>query len=149
MASVKFPNFPAVDFSKLDLSKLPKIDLPKLDLPKIDLPKVDGEAVVNAAKDAAYISVGVAMLAFQKAQVLRRDLTKSFNEQFGTGKTQFSELISTIDGRLVEFEGKLDAAVEEFGKRLPDSAATVFAQAHDAAKSARKQVRETLTPTAA
>jgi hypothetical protein len=154
MASVKFPNFPSVDFSKLDLSNfdlskfdLSKFDLgklPKVDLPKVDLPKMDGDAVVNAAKDAAYIGVGVAVLAFQKAQVLRRDLTKSFNDQFGNGKTQFEDLVKSFDSRLSEFEDKFDAAVEGLGKRLPDRAATVVAQAHDASKSARKQVRDTL-----
>ena len=83
MASVKFRTFPSVDFSKFDLPKfdVPKVDLPKFDLSKFELPKVDPEAVANVAKDVAYVGIGAAVLAFQKAQILRRDAAKSLNER--------------------------------------------------------------------
>jgi hypothetical protein len=68
--------FPAVDLTKLDLSKidLPKFDLPKIDLPNVDLPNVATDKVVAAARDAAYVTIGFGVLAFQQAQVRRREL---------------------------------------------------------------------------
>ncbi len=76
----KLPNlpssFPAVDLTKLDLSKIemPKIDLPKVELPRVELPRVDADKVVAAARDAAYVTIGFGVLAFQQAQVRRREL---------------------------------------------------------------------------
>ncbi len=85
MATVKFPTFPNVDFSKLDLNALRNIDLPS-----IDLPSVDTAAVTAAAKDIAYITVGLGVLAFQKVQTRRREFTKSIEDQI----KQVRDLIS-------------------------------------------------------
>ena len=49
MSSVKFPTFP-----------------------QIEIPSVDTDAVTGAIKDAGYITVGLAVLAAQKAQVRRQ-----------------------------------------------------------------------------
>lgn len=101
MASVKLPNFPSVDFSKLDLSKLPKINVAKIDLSKLDLPKLDAEAVTNAAKDAAYVTIGFAVLAFQKAQAHRNELTKNLSIQLGSGKSQFESIVRQVRDLIV------------------------------------------------
>ena len=39
--------------------------------------------LANVAKDAAYVSVGLGVIAFQRLQVRRNELTKTFNEQVG------------------------------------------------------------------
>jgi hypothetical protein len=89
--------FPSIDFSKLDISRLdltkidlPKIDLTRLDLPKFDLPKfdlgqidapeIDVDTVTAFARDAAYVSIGLTVLAFQQAQVRRRELQASLEQ---------------------------------------------------------------------
>ena len=149
MASVTFPtlpSFPGLDFSKLDLSKLPSFDMPKL--PTIDMPQLDTEALANAAKDAAYVTIGLGVMAFQKAQVRRREIAKSVTDQFGSGKAQVDEVVdaiearlATLDSKLDVLEGKLDSAVGDLEKRLPERAGAMLSTAHDAAKTARKQVR--------
>ncbi len=163
MASVKFPTFPSIDFSKLDM---PKFELPKFDMPSLEIPKVDTEAVTEAvtkavtevtkvAKDAAYVTIGLATLAVQKAQIRRREIATALADQFGTGKAQIEEVVdaiearlATLDSRLVAFEGKLDVAVEDLEKRLPERAGALLGSAHTAAKSAREQVRSRLVKAA-
>ncbi len=67
---------------------MPSIPLPtRIDLTKVDvrsivphqlrdarLPAVDADRIVAVAKDAGYTAVGAAVLAFQRAQVKRREV---------------------------------------------------------------------------
>jgi len=160
MASVKlptkFPTFPSIDFSKLEMPdmKLPDFDMPNITMPQINTEAVT-EAVTNAAKDAGYITVGLAVLALQKLQVRRQELRKSLNDQVGNGKSQLAELVdaveaglATLDSRLIALETKVDNAVEGFEKRLPAKAGAALGQAHEVVKVVRKQARTLLTPAA-
>jgi len=138
MASVKIPTFPSFDFSKLEM-------------PKFGVPQIDTEAVTKVATDAVYVTIGLAALAFQKAQVRRQELSKALTDQFGTGKAQISEVVDTLEARLasldarfIALEGKLDVTVEDLEKRLPERAGALLGSAHEAAKTARKQVRSML-----
>jgi len=140
MASIKLPtlsNFPSIDFSKLEMPQLPSFD-----------PEAFATAAKDAAKDVGYITVGLGVMTFQQAQVRRREFVKSLNDQFGTGKAQIDEMVDAIEARLatfdtqfVAFEDKLDVAVENLEKRLPEQAGSLLNTAHESAKSARKQVR--------
>lgn len=128
----KLPNFPNIDFSGLDAGKLADLD----------------DKLVAALRDAAYITIGFGVLAFQQAQVRRREIVQALADRFGTSRTQMDEVlanmeaqISKLDERFDAIDGKLDAAVEKFEERLPDQAAALVGQAHDLAKAARKQVR--------
>ena len=145
MASIKLPTFPAVDLSSFDLSK---IKMPKINMPKVDVAKVDTDAVANVAKDAAYMTIGLVVLAMQKAQTRRREFSASLNNQVGAGRSQMDEVLATIEARLAgidahieTLEGKLDVAVVDLEKRLPVRAGALLGQAHGMAKGARKQVR--------
>ena len=163
MASVtlpnKFPTFPSIDFSKLEM---PQIKVAQLKMPEFDMPKIPqvnpgavSEAVTNAAKDAGYITVGLAVLALQKLQVRRQELRKSLNDQVGSGKSQLADIVdaveaglATLDSRLIALETKVDDAVEGFEKRLPAKAGAALGQAHEVVKVVRKQARTLLTPAA-
>lgn len=154
MASVTFPTFPSVDMSKFEMPKfeMPKFEMPKFEMPKIEMPKIEADTVTNVAKDATYVTIGLAVLGFQKAQVRRREFTKAINDQFGASRAQMNEAVdsietrfSALDSRLTAFEGKLDSAVEDLEKRLPERAGALLGNAHGAAKNARKQVRGLIT----
>jgi hypothetical protein len=128
----KLPNFTSIDFSGLDAGKLAGLD----------------EKLVAAVRDAAYITIGFGVLAFQQAQVRRREIVQSLADRFGTSRTQMDDVlanmeaqISKLDQRFDALDGKLDAAVEKIEERLPEQAAALVGQAHDLAKAARKQVR--------
>jgi hypothetical protein len=67
------PKLPSVDLSALP--KFPKVQLPKVQLPKVQLPALTGlplaqieHDVVAVARDAAYASIGLGVLAVQQAQ---------------------------------------------------------------------------------
>lgn len=156
MASIKFPTlptlptFPAFDFSNLDLSKinLPKINMPNINMPTIDTADIDTAAVANIARDAAYVVVGIAVVALQRVQVRRRELTKTVGDQLHNTRPQLDEILAGVEGRLTSIdsriesiEAKLDGAVGDLEKRLPDRAGTMLVQAHEIAKAARQHVR--------
>jgi hypothetical protein len=127
----------------------PKIDLSKLELPKFEMPEIDTDKVVETARDAAYIAVGLGVLAFQRANAVRRDVASDLTDRYESGKTQVEELrtkaqqrFADLDERLVALESKLDEAIASLEAKLPEQAANVVSQAHDLVKSARNQVRE-------
>jgi hypothetical protein len=144
--------FPALDFSKLDLSKLSGFDWSKMSTidPAQLADRFAGmdDKLVSAVRDAAYITVGFGVLAFQQAQVRRRELVSSLSDKFGASRTQVDDLLASFEAQLRKFDGSLDSfettldrKVEQVSARLPEQAASFVAQAHDAAKAARKQLR--------
>jgi len=141
MASL--PKFPSIDLSSLDLNRLRSIQWPN-----IELPGIDAETLTNALRDAAYITIGFGVLAFQQAQVRRRELVTGLSERFDTSTPQMDQLlksfeasITALDARFDDLEAKLDQTVEKLEARLPEQAGALLGQAHDVAKAARKQVR--------
>jgi len=63
---------------------MPRLPMPRLPIPSFDLSHLDvsalshlDERVVAAARDAAYVSIGFGVLAFQQAQVRRREIEKA------------------------------------------------------------------------
>ena len=61
-----------------------RIPVPRLPIPAFDLSHFDATALANldeklvaVARDAAYVSIGFGVLAFQQAQVRRRELEKT------------------------------------------------------------------------
>lgn len=140
MASIKLPTFPAIDLSSFDLTKI--------NVSKINVSKIDTDAVTRVARDTAYVAIGLVVLAMQKAQTRRRELSTTLTDQVGTGRTTIDEVLASVEARLASIdshiealEGKLDIAVDEVEKRLPVRAGALLGQAHGMAKGARKQVR--------
>jgi hypothetical protein len=76
-------DLPKFDLPKLDLSKfdVTKLDLPKFDLPTFDVPEIDVDRVAGVVRDAAYVGIGLAVLAVQRVQTARRDATASVERQ--------------------------------------------------------------------
>ena len=63
---------------------MPRLPMPRLPLPAFDLSHLDvgalarlDDRVVAVVRDAAYVSIGFGVLAFQQAQVRRRELEKT------------------------------------------------------------------------
>ena len=131
------PNFPTINFSGFDLSGLDASKLAGLD-----------DKLVATVRDAAYVTIGFGVLAFQQAQVRRREVVQGLADRFGTSKTQMDEMLASVEAQVAKFDGrfdaldaKLDGAVVKLESRLPEQAAALVGQAHDLAKAARKQVR--------
>ncbi len=100
--------------------------------PKVALP-VDGEAIVNLAKDAAYIAIGFGVLSFQRAQVRRQEITKVVEQRLGDAGQ-----------RLAQVEATVDQTVERVARQLPDPAGELVTQLHHVAIDVRSQFRSRL-----
>lgn len=84
-----------IDLTRFDVRKmdLPTFEMPNMDMPKFDLPKfeapsvelpdfpVDVDRVTGFARDAAYASVGVAVVTAKKLDEQRRELTDQVTAQ--------------------------------------------------------------------
>lgn len=107
------------------------------------------EDVSRTAKDAAYITVGLGVIAFQKLQVQRNELEKNLRSQLADARDELQKLSGTVDtqlktveDRLGAVEAQVESVLDQLQDRLPDQAAEVVAQARTAAKETRKQVRD-------
>jgi len=123
--------------------------------PSIDLPSIDADKVVELAKDAFYVTVGLGVLGYQQLQVRRNELKQRLSERLSARKGQMDDVtkalevrISALDERLQMFQTKVDSVVEQVKDRLPAPAGDVLTQAQDAALKARQQVRGLLTKAA-
>ena len=92
--------------------------------------------VTKTLKDAAYVAVGIGVMAFQKSQVRRVELTKQFEAQRKQlegqaveAKEQFGKLIKGVEERWEPVLKQLETRLDELEKRLPDQAASVVKQA--------------------
>jgi hypothetical protein len=123
----KLPDFSSIDFPKIDLSTfdLAQFDLARFNLPKIDLPTID-EKFTAAVRDAAYIVVGLGVVAVERTQARRQQLIAGISERFGARKTHVDTLLGVVEARL--------ARIDE--------------QAREATKAAREQVLGLVRPAA-
>jgi hypothetical protein len=163
----KLPDFSSIDFRSIDFSKLDlsKLDLSKLDLSKFDLaalrnidvskyvPSVDFSTVeagkfTAALRDAAYITVGLGVVAVEQVQARRRQLVEAISIRFGASKTHVETLLGTFEARMAKMDEQVDAVearvdmiVDRLEGVLPEQAGVLFGHARDLTKGARKQVR--------
>ena len=108
------------------------------------------------AKDVLYIGVGASVMAFQRAQVQRVELTKALEERMADGRRQFADLakafttttggqFARLDEQAMAIEARVDDVLDAVQQRLPKPAAELLGQARTAARTTRAQVRELLS----
>src|SRR5262245_56730561 len=68
--------------------------------------------VSSAAKDAAYVSVGLGLIAFQRLQVRRQELHKALSSQADGAKGTLDVMGALVGDRLKVLEERLGAALE-------------------------------------
>jgi gas vesicle protein len=90
--------------------------------------------VTKTVKDAAYVTVGLGVLAFQRAQVARRDLTKQVETQL----TQTSEQVKDLSKKV---EGRIQPTLAQLEQTVPAQAKDLVKQARTAAEQLQGQVR--------
>lgn len=94
------------------------------------------------AKDTFYVTVGLGVIAFQKAQVRRNEIQRDLRENLGEARGAFDDRVQTVEDRLEALEGRVDDVLDDIENRLPEQVRDVVHQARDAAKEARGQLRE-------
>jgi hypothetical protein len=111
--------------------------------------------VTKVLKDALYVSVGLGVLAFQRAQVQRQELRKRIERTGVAGLSgadptaQISKITSAVDDRVKDMEQRVDAVEEriealldQLESRLPAQVQDVTKQVRAVAKEARHQARD-------
>ena len=94
-----------------------------------------------ALKDAAYVTVGLGVLAFQRAQVQRVELTKQARQEMDRLSGSVEDRLKTVEERLGGFQDQVERAIDDLGDRLPEPAAGALRTALHTAKEAQTQLR--------
>ncbi|MBW3614752.1 MAG: hypothetical protein KY439_05505 [Actinobacteria bacterium] len=63
---------------------------------EVEMAEANMSEVTNTLRDAAYVAVGFGVLAFQKAQVRRRELEKQFESQSNQWREQVGGVASEL-----------------------------------------------------
>ena len=105
------------------------------------------EDVQKTLKDTLYVSIGLGVIAFQKAQVQRQELRKQVEANVGGARVLVEDGVKTVEERLGAVEQRIDAVLDDVEARLPEQARSVLHQAREVAKDARTQLRQ-LAPNA-
>lgn len=72
--------------------------------------------LTNALKEATYVSVGLGVIAFQRIQVRRNELTKTVSEQAGTARSALEVVSSVIADQAKVVEERLGAVLDRPGR---------------------------------
>src|SRR5687767_2280470 len=83
-------------------------------MPEIRTPKAAAEDLTKLAKDAFYVSIGLAVIAFQKAQVQRQELRKQVSGQVDDAKAQLQSLSKRFEDRVKVVEERLEGVESRF-----------------------------------
>src|SRR5688500_10064038 len=111
-------------------------------------------------KDAGYVAVGLGVIAFQRAQVRRRELEQQLGdagqriERLSTSledqRKLVEERLEALGGQLEttvnDLETRLNQVIDDLRSRVPESAVEAFDTAVGAAKDATAQILDLVRP---
>jgi hypothetical protein len=104
--------------------------------------------IVGTARDAAYVAVGLGVLAFQRAQVRREELLKALSGSRGDIEGRLAEVrdeigkrVKYIDDRFEQVLETIEASIIPLEDRLPEPAKDIVRQARTQAHEVRQQIR--------
>jgi DNA anti-recombination protein RmuC len=92
-------------------------------------------------KDAAYVAVGFGVLAFQNAQVRRRELEKQLGVSTESLRAQLTKVAADAEKNIEPVVEAVEASLDQLEERLPEQAREVFKQVRTTAKQAGEQFR--------
>ena len=97
--------------------------------------------IQKAVRDSFYVTVGLGVIAFQKAQVQRQELRKQLEGGIGEAQRNVSDSVKTVEERLEAVEHRIDEVLDDVEEKLPAQARLVMSQARSVARDARQQLR--------
>jgi DNA anti-recombination protein RmuC len=99
------------------------------------------DAVTKTLKDAAYVVVGFGVLAFQKAQVRRRELEKQLGVSTESFREQLTKVAADAEKNIEPVVEAVEASLDQLEERLPAQAREVLKTVRTTAKDAGEQFR--------
>jgi uncharacterized membrane-anchored protein YhcB (DUF1043 family) len=111
-------------------------------------------------KDAAYVVIGLGVIATQKVNVRRQELRKQLETQRKQLETQAATARELVEAQAADarsqllklaegIEQRIEPLVDQVEERLPAQAAKLFKDARGQAKEARDTAKARLAPAAA
>jgi ElaB/YqjD/DUF883 family membrane-anchored ribosome-binding protein len=107
--------------------------------------------LTKTLKDAAYVTVGFGVLAFQRAQVRRQELRKQLaaprqqlETQLNDVRVQVQKLVKDVDERLQPVRAEVEGRIDLLEERLPEQARGIVQQVRTLAKETETQARKLL-----
>ena len=91
-------------------------------------------------KDSLYVTIGLGVIAFQKAQVQRQEFQKQVETNLSGTRDLVGDRIKTVQERLEAVEGRIDTVLDDVEQQLPEQARSVMQQAREVAKDTRSQL---------
>lgn len=104
-------------------------------------PEITLDDIQKTVRDSFYVTVGLGVIAFQKAQVQRNELRKQLEDGVGGAQQAVTDSVKTVEERLEAVEHRIDAVLDDVEDKLPAQARVVLSQARGVAKDARQQLR--------
>lgn len=100
------------------------------------------DTITDTARDAFYVGVGASVIAFQKLQVQRVELTKNLSTQLdearGNAADSYESVTDMVDDRvklveerLAAVEDRLDTVLAQIEEKLPEQARDLVKQARE------------------
>jgi hypothetical protein len=80
------------------------------------MPRLQLDDVSHAVKDAAYVSVGLGVIAFQRLQVRRNELEKTLQSQAGVARSALDAVGALLGDQAKVVEERLGAVLDRSGR---------------------------------
>jgi len=106
------------------------------------------EGVTDLARDAAYVAVGLGVLAYQRAQVQRVEIQKRLHndlpidQRIGDVREGVAKGFRQIDDLAEQAVHFVESTLQPIEERLPASVTQVTTKAREQAREVRIQIRQ-------
>jgi hypothetical protein len=106
------------------------------------------KGVTDLARDAAYVAVGLGVLAYQRAQVQRVEIQKRLHndlpidQRIGDVREGVAKGFRQIDDLAEQAVQFVESTLQPIEERLPASVTQVTAKAREQAREVRIQIRQ-------
>ncbi|HLM65684.1 MAG TPA: hypothetical protein VK306_15410 [Acidimicrobiales bacterium] len=101
---------------------------------------VNGDDIPKAVGDTLYTAVGLGVLGFQRMQVRRQELKRSFASALDDARGALDERVRLVEERLSDLDDRVDQLVDSVESVLPEATRGAVRQAVGLAREARHQV---------
>jgi len=102
------------------------------------------KGVTDLARDAAYVTVGLGVLSYQRLQVHRTELQNRLagDERFGGVREGVAKSVRQIDGLAESATQFVETTLQPLEERFPDQVTQLTSKAREQARELRSQIRQ-------
>ena len=99
--------------------------------------------LVKVAKDSLYVTVGLGLLAYQRLQVRRHELSRAAEADGSSPLGKFvGDNLRLVEERMLDAEERIDRVLDEVESALPGPARAAVSNARNAARETRDGIRK-------